>query len=88
MNKIDKNIIKIVNNLIRKEARPEALLILEKCSELRFNEFMTYIINDKENVCCMVLDVAKSELVGSNQMIHTEEDYFGFPYLKIKQKEL
>lgn len=88
MNKIDKNIIKIVNNLIREEARPEALEILEKCSELRFNEFMTYFINNKENVCCMVLDVAKGELVGFNEIIHTEEDYFGSSYLKIKQTEL
>ena len=77
-----KKVIKIVNNLIRKEARPEALEILEKCSELRFNEFMTYFLNNKENVCCMVLDIAKSELVGLNQIIHTDESHFGGSYLK------
>lgn len=36
MNKIDKEIRKIVNDVLCKEARPEALVILEKCSEKRY----------------------------------------------------
>ena len=78
---------KIVNKLIRVEARAEALVILEKCSDERFNEFMDYYKKKQENVCCMVLDLAKKELVESNKMYHKEEDYFGSPWLKTTQKE-
>ena len=86
MERIDFYLIEIVNNIICKEARQEALQILDSCSELRFNEFMTYFINGKESICCMVLDVAKSELVNTNQMIHNESDHFGSPYLKTTEK--
>lgn len=87
MNNIDNKIKKIVKDRIRKEARSEALEILEKCSEARFNEFLTYHSSDKGNICCMVLDVAKSELVGENSMIHNYEDWFGTPYLETSQKD-
>jgi hypothetical protein len=88
MNVIDKNIKKIVTDLIRKEARSEALEILEKCSEHRFNEFLAYHIKDSGNICCMVLDVAKSELVASNQMKHDVNDHFGSPYLDTTEKDI
>jgi len=87
MNNIDKIITNIVNDQIREEARTEALEILNKCSDARFKEFLTYHYTNKGNLCCMVLDVAKSELVGENKMIHNYEDWFGFPYLETSEKE-
>lgn len=87
MNKIDKKIVEIVKDRIREDARAEALEILEKCSTARFNEFLTYHSSNKGNICCMVLDVAKSELVGENKMIHSVDDSFGSPYLEINFKE-
>lgn len=84
--RITEKIIKNVNDLIRIEARSEALEILSKCSDERFKEFLTYQSKNKGNICCLVLDVAKSELVASNQMIHTVNDYFGSPYLETTEK--
>lgn len=86
--RIDENIKKIVTEEICKEARPEALKILELCSDARFNEFLTYHSKNQGNICCMVLDVAKSELVKENKMIHSVDDHFGSPYLETTQKEI
>lgn len=88
MNKIDKEIRKMVNDVLCKEARPEALVILEKCSEKHFNEFLQYYKDKKENICCMVLDSAKYDLVKTGYMIHSENDHFGSPYLETIQKEI
>jgi hypothetical protein len=85
---IDEKITKIVNDRIREEARSEALEILSKCSDERFKEFLSYHFKNKGNICCLVLDVAKSELVASNQMTHDINDYFGSPYLDITEKDI
>lgn len=83
MNNIDK---KMLNGLIRTEAVSESIEILTNCSETRFNEFLTYHNVGKGNLCCLVLDVAKSELVENGQILHSEEDWFGSPYLKTNNK--
>lgn len=81
MNNIDKNIKKIVTYEICKEARKEALEILKKCTKERFEEFIKYHNKDQGNICCMVLDSAKIELVSSGEMTHNESDHFGFNLL-------
>ena len=89
MNRLYKSpeIIDIVVKLIRVDARSEALEILDKCSDVRYNEFINYWNNKQDNICCLVLDLGKKELVELNQMIHNKEDYFGSPWLEITQKE-
>ena len=82
MNNIDKNVKEILKEVVRFESIFEAMTILTKCSEIRFNEFLTYHNIGKDNLCCLVLDVAKNELVESGEMIHNKEDWFGSPYLK------
>ena len=44
--------------------------------------------NDKDNICCLVLDIAKSDLVESGDMLHDKEDHFGSPYLEILPKNI
>lgn len=68
----------IVEEVIKKSARKEAMEILEKCSEKRFNEFKNNYYINKLNICCMSLDFAKDELVEQNIMTQNENDFFGF----------
>lgn len=84
--KTNKEIIKIVEGLIREEARAEALEILDKCSQIHFNEFMGYYNTNKGNLCCLVLDAAKKHLVDSGEMLHSKEDWYGSPWLKTTPK--
>lgn len=84
--KTNKEIVKIVENLIREEARAEALEILDKCSQARFSEFMQYYNNDTGDLCCLVLDIAKKELVDSGKMKHYKEDWYGSPWLRTTPK--
>jgi len=77
--KNEKQIKKIINDLIKKEARAEAILILSKASDTQMREFLTYYSEDKGNICCMVLDSIKVHLVKNGQMTMGEDDYFGAP---------
>lgn len=74
----NRNIENIINELLREDVRKEATEILTKCSDERYNEFMDYY-NDKSkhNVCCLVLDFAKKELVEKGQMEQNLSDDFG-----------
>jgi hypothetical protein len=74
---IKKEIKKIITKLIRVESRVEALEILEKASEEQVNEFLDYWNKGQENICCLVLDSIKIELVKSGKMIKGENDSFG-----------
>lgn len=69
--------IEIINFIIKKEARKEAIEILEKCSIRKYNEFMNYHNKNKDNICCLVLDSAKDELVKCNEMKQNKKDFFG-----------
>ena len=70
---------KIVNDLIMEEARPEALEILENANDGQIKEFLTYYSEDKGNICCMVLDSIKMNLVEKGIMKMNEDDHFGKP---------
>jgi len=81
MNKITKKIEDIVNELIREESRKEALSILEKCTEEHFKDFLRYYKSNSDNVCCLVLDAAKIDLVKSGGMSQDDNDSFGKIFL-------
>ena len=38
---------------------------------------MNYHNMDKDNICCLVLDSAKDELVECNEMKQNKKDFFG-----------
>jgi hypothetical protein len=77
MRKLTPEDIEIVNFIVKKEARKEAIEILEKCPIRNYNEFMNYHNMDKDNVCCLVLDFTKDELVKCNEMKQNKKDFFG-----------
>ena len=69
----------IVEEIIKKSARKEAMEILEKCSDKRYNEFIENYNLNKFNICCLVLDSAKDELVEEKIMTQNNlKDSFGF----------
>lgn len=59
---------KVVNNLIKKSARKEALEILSKTTQERIGEFLYYYYSNSKNISCMVLDSAKDQLVKTKKM--------------------
>lgn len=68
---------KIINKLIAKEFRAEALKILFKSDAKRIGEFLYYFNSDSTNVACMVIDSAKNDLVKSGKMKQSKKDQFG-----------
>jgi len=68
---------KIVNKLVAKEFRGEALKILFKSDAKRLGEFLYYYHSDSTNVACMVIDSAKNDLVKSGKMKQNDKDNFG-----------
>ena len=66
----------IVNEVIAKEARSEAIAIMEMSEDAKV-EFMKYYGKDQFNICCMVLDKWKDKLVADGKMEQGDEDHFG-----------
>jgi len=67
----------IIDNLIKKDARKEAIKILIKSDKERIGEFLYYYYSDSGNVACMVIDSAKDELVKQKKMKQGKKDSFG-----------
>ena len=80
------NCKKAVNKEIRKECREEALKILELCDDKDRQDFLSYSKNESGgNVCCLVLDFAKKNLVDEGKMEQKSEDCFKDPYIWIDE---
>lgn len=67
----------IVNDLIREDARNEALEILDLSRDEEIIEFINYYKNNMGNIACLHLDTMKRELVKRGLMIHNKTDHFG-----------
>ena len=67
----------IVNELIKKSLRKEALEILYNTNRERIGEFFYYYYSGSSNVACMVLDTIKDELVRLKKMKQGKKDSFG-----------
>lgn len=74
---MDNKIRKIINVEIRKDAREEALSILDKATEVELDEFLSYYDRDIINVCCLIIDKVKMRLVDEGIMTMSENDNFG-----------
>jgi hypothetical protein len=75
--KLTKEIKFAVKRTIREDAIKEAELILSLCSEIDREEFMQNYYDDKGNICCLVLDFAKKELVEQGILEQKDSDAFG-----------
>ena len=68
---------KAVDIEIRKDARKEANQILKLTAKGMRLEFLYYHHKDQGNICCLVLDKAKEELVKNSIMVQGKDDNFG-----------
>jgi len=59
---------KIVNEIIRKESRQEAINVLNQATNDEINEFINYYNDEKHNICCLVIDTIKDRLISENKM--------------------
>ncbi len=69
----------ILKKVIAKEYIEEARIILLLTNDKNRSDFVKYYNEDKDNVCCLVLDFAKRELVEQKVLMQHEDDAFGKP---------
>jgi hypothetical protein len=74
---LSKEISKAIKYEIRKEFRHEAEIILMLTIDKNREDFLQYHQENKGNICCLVLDYAKRELVKEKKMIQNDNDAFG-----------
>lgn len=83
MRKLTPEIHKAVNETLNKDVRDEAFEILFLTSNKHRKEFLKMYEQDKGNICCLILDYAKKELVIRKILEQKENDGFGhFPFEK------
>lgn len=75
--KLKKHFRIIVKDLIKKDARDEAMEIMEKSDIKKVAEFFYYYHSGMENIACLVLDTAKDILVKNKKMKQRKKDSFG-----------
>jgi len=66
--KLSEEIIKAVKSEIREDCVEDALKILELSDEKGRAEFMSYHYQNSGNICCMVLDKLKYDLIQAGEM--------------------
>lgn len=69
---------KIVNDVVRKDCRKEALEILSLSSKEEVDVFIKYHNEDNDNICCLHLDYLKAKLVKDGKM--PSGGHFGMPF--------
>ena len=77
MRKLSNKIIKAINVELREDVREEAKEILYLTTDKERNEFLEAHKQDKGNICCLILDYAKKELVAQGVMEQKDSDAFG-----------
>ena len=75
---------KAVRKEIRKDCWKEAYKILELGDDKDREDFLKYHKEDKGNICCLVLDFAKSKLVEFGTLEYNENDCFNDPRIWLK----
>lgn len=77
MRKLSNKIIKAINIELREDVREEAKEILYLTTDKERSEFLEAHKEDKGNICCLILDYAKKELVKQGVLEQKETDAFG-----------
>lgn len=80
MNILSKEIIDAVNDEIIETAQQEAKEILFLTSDINRKDFLTTYHQNRGNICCLILDYAKRDLIKSNKLTLKESDHFGHIY--------
>jgi len=74
---LSKQLIDAVNFRIQKESREEAKTILSLTTDKDREEFLEYHEQERGEICCLVLDFAKRDLVKQGKMKQMPKDSFG-----------
>ena len=74
--------LKAIEQTLRKGVREEAKEILSLTTDEERKNFMNAFEADKGNICCLILDFAKKELVEIGKMEQKEGDAFGKWFLE------
>ena len=85
--KLEKHLRSAIGELVRKDARKEALKIITSSSTEFIGQFLYYHHSDVGNVACLVLDAAKEELVKQGKMKQGKGDAFGGWVGKLKNEK-
>lgn len=64
---------------IAEQYREEAIEIIELTTNNFRKQFLDYHNKDIGNVCCLILDAAKSKLIEEGNLISKDDDSFGKP---------
>jgi hypothetical protein len=73
--------IKGVIHEVAKEHHAEAKEIIRLGSDDDRKEFLKYYKEDKGNICCLVLDRIKRDLIANGKMAYDKEAAFGHPFM-------
>jgi len=72
---------KAIKEQIAKQFRYEGNVILDLTTKAVRKEFLKYHNKDQGNICCLVLDKAKQNLVNEGIMVQRDNDGFGnYPF--------
>ena len=72
-----KSIEEIIQEVIKKEARQEALTIMQNASKEEIDEFYKYYNKNSYNIVCLVIDKIKFDLVKKCLLPQNNDDEFG-----------
>jgi transcription termination factor Rho len=69
------------NDVVAVDFHDEVNEILDNVSDDVLQEFLDFYNQDKGNVCCLVLDKAKRDLVAKGTLVIKNTDAFGHPFM-------
>jgi len=73
-------ITKIISEVIKPEARKEAINIMKLAGKKDLEDLIKYYNEKSFNVVCLVIDKARSDLVKAGKLMQNDNDNFGnFP---------
>lgn len=80
--KFSQKMLDAIDKTLRKDVRDEAKEILSLTTNEERKNFMNAFKTNKGNICCLILDFAKKDLVEAGKMIQKDEDAFGKWFLE------
>lgn len=72
---------KAIEKEIAVEFREEAREVMKLTTEDIRKEFLEYYNEDKGNICCLVIDTAKRDLIAEGKLVANDDDAFGKPFM-------
>jgi len=72
---------KAIQKEIAKDFHEEAKEIIQLTTDDVRKEFLEYYEANKGNICCLVLDKAKRDLIAEGKLTAKDDDAFGKPFM-------